>query len=334
MSACYLSTWRSGTVGGACVRRCRRPCGRGQVDRERLANPQPPAVHWPHGGRVRRQPDRTSIVPAMAISWEWLQPLITTPYVPALGPAHPQAVTPGRFLPHDKDRRWADRKDEQVLPESIIQGPSLVMIPTLRTGRASCIRVYIYSRQPQSALNQAAALGRRLCEQHDAAKGRLSWFLPPGSDPDPVAACTRTQMRTFSSTQPDTGSEAPAGVVPLNEVPGAVRGTFSATTRSSGRSARWRSCPTAAAPPSCCRSTSGSCLNIAAAASAACSGGPPCTGDSGTRLLTSSCRLKSAAHRTACASRKDSPTSAWSAPPRSEPTPTYPGRPYSRRQLA
>jgi GNAT superfamily N-acetyltransferase len=165
--------------------------------------------------------------------------MITTPYVPALGPAHPQAITPGlfddvieiagtgRFLPHDKDLRWADRKDEQVLPESTIQGPSLVMIPTLRTGRASCIRVYIYSRQPQSALNQAAALGRRLCEQHDAAKGRLTWFLPPGSDPDPIAACTRTQMRTFSSTQPDTGSEAPAGVVPLNEFPGAVRGTFS-----------------------------------------------------------------------------------------------------------
>jgi len=182
---------------------------------------------------------RASIVPAMGVSWDWLQPLITAPYVPALGPVHPQAVASGlfsdvieiagtgRFLPHDKDRRWADRKDEQVLPEAIIQEPGLVVIPTLRTGRVSCIRVYIYSRQPQSALNQAAALGGRLCEQHDAAKGRLTWFLPPGSDPDPVAACTRTQMRTFSPTQPNARSEAPAGVVPLDEVPEAVRGTFS-----------------------------------------------------------------------------------------------------------
>ena len=183
---------------------------------------------------------RASIVPAMGVSWDWLQPLITAPYVPALGPVHPQAVASGlfsdvieiagtcRFLPHDKDRRWADRKDEQVLPEAIIQEPGLVVIPTLRTGRVSCIRVYIYSRQPQSALNQAAALGGRLCEQHDAAKGRLTWFLPPGSDPDPVAACTRTQMCTFSPTQPNARSEAPAGVVPLDEVPEAVRRRFSA----------------------------------------------------------------------------------------------------------
>ena len=88
--------------------------------------------------------------------------------MPTLGPVHPQAVTAslfadlievagtGRLLPYDKDRRWADRKDEQVLPEAIIQEPGLAMIPTLHTGRASCIRVYIYCRQPQGALNQAA----------------------------------------------------------------------------------------------------------------------------------------------------------------------------------
>jgi hypothetical protein len=116
----------------------------------------------------------------------------------------------GRLLPYEKDHRWADRKDEQVLPAGIIQEPGLAMIPTLRTSRASCIRVYIYSQQPQGALSQAAELGRRLCERHDAGKERLTWFLPPGSNPDPVAACTRIQMRTFSPTQPEPGSEAPA----------------------------------------------------------------------------------------------------------------------------
>ena len=73
----------------------------------------------------------------MSIRWGWLQPVITVPYVPALGPVHPRAVTAslladlievagtGRFLPYDKDCRWADRKDEQVLPGAITQEPGL-----------------------------------------------------------------------------------------------------------------------------------------------------------------------------------------------------------------
>ena len=36
----------------------------------------------------------------------------------------------------------------------------------------------------------------------------------------------------------------------------------------------------------------------------ATSGGPPCTGDSSTRPLTSCCKPRSAAHRTACAAQK------------------------------
>ena len=88
----------------------------------------------------------------MAIQWDWLQPLITAPYIPTLGPVHPQAVTAslfadlievagtGRLLPYDKDRRWTDRKDEQVLPEAIIQEPGLAMIPTLRGPIRPCRR--------------------------------------------------------------------------------------------------------------------------------------------------------------------------------------------------
>jgi hypothetical protein len=61
---------------------------------------------------------------AMGIRWDWLHPVMTAPYVPTLGPAHPAAVTAGlfadvieiagtgRFLAYDKDRRWAGRKDE------------------------------------------------------------------------------------------------------------------------------------------------------------------------------------------------------------------------------
>jgi hypothetical protein len=174
--------------------------------------------------------------PAMGIRWDWLQPLIIAPYVPTLGPAHPEVVTPGlfadvietartgRFLPHDKDRRWADRKNEQVLTGAITQEPGLVLIPTLST-RRQCVKVHVYSQQPLGVLSRAEDLGRRLCDEHSAEKGRLFWFLPPGSDPDPVAACTRIQMRTF-----DPGHDAPApesGIVPLGEVTGPVRATFS-----------------------------------------------------------------------------------------------------------
>jgi GNAT superfamily N-acetyltransferase len=164
---------------------------------------------------------------------------MTTPYVPTLGPAHPGAITPslfadvfqvagtGRFLPHDKDRRWADRKDDQVLAGAIAAEPGLVLVPTLST-RSHAVKVHIYSQDPRSVLSRAADLGRRLCGEHDAGKGRLVWFLPPGSDPDPVAACTRIQMRTFgpghaSAVQPKSGL-----VVPLDEVCGPVRATFSA----------------------------------------------------------------------------------------------------------
>jgi GNAT superfamily N-acetyltransferase len=172
----------------------------------------------------------------MGIRWDWLQPAMTVPYVPTLGPAHPAGVFPGlfadvieiagtdRFLPHDKDRRWADRKDEQVLTGDVTQEPGLMLIPTLSTGRR-CVRVHVYSQDPRGALSRAAELGRRLWDEHDARKGRLIWFLPPGSDPDPVAACTRIQMRTFA---PGHNALAPApGAVPLDEITGPARATFS-----------------------------------------------------------------------------------------------------------
>ncbi|MGH3283822.1 MAG: GNAT family N-acetyltransferase [Streptosporangiaceae bacterium] len=172
----------------------------------------------------------------MGIRWDWLQPLITAPYVPTLGPAHPQAVTPrlfadvigiaetGRFLPHDKDRRWAGRKDEQVLAGAITQQPGLVLVPAL-SSRRHTVKIHIYSRHPRGALSWAAELGKRLCDEHAAGKGRLVWFLPPGSDPDPVASCTRIQMQTFAPAHPVPEPEP--GLVPLDEVTTPVRATFS-----------------------------------------------------------------------------------------------------------
>jgi GNAT superfamily N-acetyltransferase len=173
----------------------------------------------------------------MAIRWDWLQPLVTVPYVPSLGPVHPETVTArlladvtgiagtGRFLPYDKDLRWGGRKDERVLDDAIVQEPGLVLVPVLSTRRASCVKVCVYSREPREALGRAAELGRRLCARHDAGKGRLMWFLPPGSAPDPVAACGRVQMRAFG---PGCPVPAPVpGVVRLDELGGVVRASFS-----------------------------------------------------------------------------------------------------------
>jgi len=172
----------------------------------------------------------------MGFRWDWLQPLITAPYVPTLGPVRPEAIVPGlfadvigiagtgRFLLHDKDRRWAGRKDEQVLAGAITQEPGLVLVPAL-SSRRHTVKIYIYSQYPRGALSQAAELGRRLRDEHAAGKGRLVWFLPPGSEPDPVAACTRIQMRTFGPGHP--APEPEPGLVPLDEVPGPVRATFS-----------------------------------------------------------------------------------------------------------
>lgn len=173
----------------------------------------------------------------MAIRWDWLQTLITVPYVPSLGPVHPEAFTSrlladvtgiagtGLFLPHDKDLRWGGRKDERVLADAVVQEPGLVLIPALSTRRGSSVKVCVYSRAPYEALGRAAELSRRLCGQHDAEKGRLMWFLPPGSDPDPVAACGRIQMRTFGPDRLAT-IEVP-GVVLLDELAGGARVSFS-----------------------------------------------------------------------------------------------------------
>ena len=174
----------------------------------------------------------------MQIRWDWLHPVMTAPYVPTLGPAHPQAIAPqlfveaveitgtGRFLPYDKDRRWGDRKDEHVLAGAIAQQPGMVLVPTF-SSRSRAVKVHIYSSRPHDALSRAARLAGRLSASHAAERSRLIWFLPPGSTPDPGVACTRIQMRTFGPGRYNAAAEpGPGLVVPLDEVPQVVRATF------------------------------------------------------------------------------------------------------------
>lgn len=180
------------------------------------------------------------MVPAMEFQWDWLRPLLRAPYVPTLGPVHPSAIGPElfadviqvagtvRFLPYDKDRRWAESKNEQVLVEAVVQQPGLVLIPTLSTStHSTSVKVHIYSGRPAGIQERAAHLCRELCGVHGASRGRLVWFSPSGSRPDPVAACTRIQLRAFGPGEP-APVPGPGMVTSLEEAGAPVRDTFAA----------------------------------------------------------------------------------------------------------
>ncbi|MFI6447691.1 GNAT family N-acetyltransferase [Kitasatospora sp. NPDC050543] len=81
---------------------------------------------------------------------------MTVPFVPTLGPVHPDGLGPevfadvirvagtGRFLPYDKDRRWSDDKDETVLALDIVHRPGQTLLPTLTRRGAGAVKVHVY----------------------------------------------------------------------------------------------------------------------------------------------------------------------------------------------
>ncbi|WP_369184298.1 GNAT family N-acetyltransferase [Streptomyces sp. Y1] len=164
----------------------------------------------------------------MGFRWDWKFPRISVPYLPTLGPLHPDAVSPelldevfavagtGGFLPHDKDRRWSDRKDEWVLVDDVTQDRKRTLIPTI-TGRG-VLRVHLYGAP--NHLLEARETAAKLAALHGAAQARVVWFP---REPAAVAASRRIQLRTFDSPAP-----AVDGVEPLSEVPAVVAATFAA----------------------------------------------------------------------------------------------------------
>jgi len=162
----------------------------------------------------------------MGFHWDRMRPHVTVPYLPTLGPVHPDAVTPdlladifsvagtGVFLPHDKDRRWSDRKDEMVLVGEVEQNSDRTLIPTL-TGRG-VLRVHLYGA-PDHRL-EAEELAAKLAAAYGAPRVRAVWFQ---DTPDPVAASTRVQLRTFDNPAPTVD-----GITALSEQPESIRETF------------------------------------------------------------------------------------------------------------
>jgi GNAT superfamily N-acetyltransferase len=136
---------------------------------------------------------------------DWLAPVMQVPYVPTLGAVHPRAASAatfntvmsaagtGKFLDCDKDARWFETKDEEILAGEVIHEPGLTVVPALSTrGGQRTLNVYWYGQEPPAigqVVGQAAAW-RAACGA-DAA--RVTWFQD-----HPHGARTRLMFRTYS----------------------------------------------------------------------------------------------------------------------------------------
>ncbi|MBQ0829527.1 GNAT family N-acetyltransferase [Streptomyces tagetis] len=144
----------------------------------------------------------------MRLHWGWIEPVMPVPYVPTLGPARwddplhelleavVDSAGTGRFLPHDKDRRWAETKAERVLVDAIEHGQAQTFVPTLAERGRGVVKVHVYGA-PDS-LSAGADLARKLAPAHGAAKARIVWFLGP-DQPDAYAQGTRVQLKDFTA---------------------------------------------------------------------------------------------------------------------------------------
>jgi len=165
----------------------------------------------------------------MRFRWDWLQPVMRAPYVPALGPMPPEAINAelfnavldlaqsSAFLPYDKDRRWMETKDEQILAAEVVHTPAETIVPTLSTRGGGLVKLHHYAAT-DPALDALARLGERLAREHNAAAGhRVIWF----SD-QPEQAHGRIMVKRFGKADERT----PDAVRTLEECP--VADTFGA----------------------------------------------------------------------------------------------------------
>ncbi|MEV5879425.1 GNAT family N-acetyltransferase [Streptomyces sp. NPDC052101] len=146
----------------------------------------------------------------MRLHWDWIHPVLPVPYVPTLGPVHPDAPLPalfeavcqvsgtGAFLPYDKDQRWGAVKAEQILTGDIEHAETQTLVPTLtERGAVRTVKVHVFGQQPDS-LSAGADLAVKLATVH-AARARIVWLLGP-EQPETYAqdTGTRVQLKTFT----------------------------------------------------------------------------------------------------------------------------------------
>ncbi|WP_329416596.1 GNAT family N-acetyltransferase [Streptomyces sp. NBC_00704] len=162
----------------------------------------------------------------MRFRWDWIGPVMAVPYVPTLGPAHPgeplsdlfaavvAVAGTGRFLPHDKDRRWSGRKTERVLVDAIEHDRRRTLVPTLLERGGGTVRIHVYG----DGLPEAAALARHLADVHGTVRAQVVSFHGPGVVHEHIENGTRVQMKDFTAgpgERPDTlvqeHGQVPAG---------------------------------------------------------------------------------------------------------------------------
>ncbi|MFD0857329.1 GNAT family N-acetyltransferase [Actinomadura adrarensis] len=141
----------------------------------------------------------------MRFRWDWLSPVLQAPYVPTLGPVHPEvlsvdlfhdvlsAADTGRFLPYDKDRRWFSSKDERVIIKEIIHAPDLTLIPTLSTRGRGTIKLHHFAIAPPD-FTDLSRQARCLGNTYGAASAKVIWFHQ-----NPSKARNRIMLKTYAA---------------------------------------------------------------------------------------------------------------------------------------
>ncbi|MCF2532786.1 hypothetical protein [Yinghuangia soli] len=272
----------------------------------------------------------------MQLRWDWLASQITVPYVPTLGPVHPDVLSArlfaevveisrsGAVLPYDKDRRWADSKAERILPGPLVHTPTDTVLATSTTGRRAGVTVYHYGSGLGAA--DVMALAKDCARDLAMSDVRTVWFSTARPDVGSVHA--------VGILVNDLGGHRAAvsgGVVDLAGLPAPVRASLAdlarepenagfaflaeqfAAGRLNGRflrssnKAAWpvRSAPseswlTRSVGRCCSRRTSASDPSFEAGASAATCGGPPQAGAAHTAPRTSWSSPNWEAPRRAC----------------------------------
>lgn len=162
----------------------------------------------------------------MRFRWDWLGPLVTVPFVPTLGPVHPDALGPGlfsdvisvagtdQFLVYDKDRPWFDAKAESVLVADIVHRQHETWLPVLSRCGAGSVAVYIYGGPPDDHQTARQLASSFRCT-HRAATASIVWFIGHGDPLPPRAQVTRV----------------PESVHRLDECAGPVEATFDSFVR-------------------------------------------------------------------------------------------------------
>ncbi|MEY9844913.1 GNAT family N-acetyltransferase [Streptacidiphilus sp. MAP5-3] len=184
----------------------------------------------------------------MDLSWDLLRPVMRVPYVPTLGPIHPDALGPdlladvlavagtGRFLPYDKDHRWSGVKDERIMPQDVEHGPDRTVIPTISPWGRGMVKVHYFGTDP-APVAELLQFARKLAAREDVDRARAIWFRPDRPDqpeqvdrPDQAdrperqsgVAVTRVQLKTFRPGE----NEPVDGVEDLRHLPEQVRARF------------------------------------------------------------------------------------------------------------